>query len=388
MGLQIEFGLPERISCTFMSSNTHSLPTRTFNPALPHIASLDGLRGVAILLVLAVHTGLAFRDNPHDILPFLSRLGWIGVDLFFVLSGFLITRILLSTTSSKNYFTTFYMRRSLRIFPIYYVALLITALVIIIRHNQVSTYIPDVLWCLTYLQNFIIGHNPFIFFEPLGPYWSLAIEEQFYVCWPLIVLWAGAKRLPWLCGGLIILIGLVRSVAVVDGLDVWQAYMYTPFRTDALLCGAFIAATPQIAQRYRLVILGMGLILSGTAMLVAKSIDHFTQPMCEYGLTGVDLVFAAVLIFLIEGKDHKIFVTSALLSAIGRVSYCMYIVHYAVIIALWKLQFHVYLYSHSNKSIGWIVFMVTTGLLSFLIASLSYRFFEAPILSLKSRWRY
>src|SRR5687767_14913517 len=148
----------------------------------PYYPALDGLRGVAILLVVIYHN-FGFISQ--------SYFGWLGVDLFFVLSGFLITDILLRTVNDPKFLSNFYMRRVLRIFPLYYASLLLFLFIVApLTSDKIewNYYQENQVYLWTYLQNWL-----YIFKEPgsaaiLNHYWSLAVEEQFYIFWPLVIL--------------------------------------------------------------------------------------------------------------------------------------------------------------------------------------------------------
>ena len=158
------------------------MASRPLIPLPEHIPALDGLRGIAILLVLAFHTELLPTLKP------LARDGWAGVDLFFVLSGFLITRILLKSRNSPRYFTNFYARRILRIWPVYFGILLFVFASE--RYRLLGDSATSWWWIslATFTQNFYIGAYGWNALPDwLGPTWSLGIEEQFYLIWPLLV---------------------------------------------------------------------------------------------------------------------------------------------------------------------------------------------------------
>ena len=211
--------------------------------------ALDGLRGLAILLVVIYHN-FGFID--------VFFFGWLGVDLFFVLSGFLITEILLNTLNEKNYLRNFYVRRALRIFPLYYVCLVIF-LIIMPRLNtnlDLKYYTDNQVWIWTYLQNWL-----YIFKNPdqtntLNHLWSLAVEEQFYLLWPLAIL---VLRKPKL-----LLLSISILLLAVLGLRLWVwnnhiadlAYfnLYTFTRIDGICIGCMVALLLRInkdfLQRY------------------------------------------------------------------------------------------------------------------------------------------
>ena len=171
-----------------------------------HLYALDGVRGIAILLVLFCH--FFFISTPSNLYEFvlqkLGDYGNLGVDLFFVLSGFLITGILMDTKGKENYFKNFIIRRSLRIFPLYYFVLIIIFLIMplfsIFNGPLMDRVLEGEVYAWTYTYNFFIAEKqswpPFI-----GHFWSLAVEEQFYLVWPLAVYLLSTealKRFSWL----------------------------------------------------------------------------------------------------------------------------------------------------------------------------------------------
>lgn len=218
-----------------------------FDPT-QHAPALDGLRGVAILLVLLTHgTVLAPSTRLEQAVLAPMMLGWCGVDLFFVLSGFLITSILLHTRGGKEYFRAFYARRALRILPLYYL-LLVFVLVVLPRfaHLKAADFADASSHQWTYwlfLSNFKNALEGDFGHPMLAVTWSLAIEEQFYLLWPLVVLLAGPRGLRWLCpivasGALVCRLTLSTAV----GADPVALYTLTPCRLDGLALGALVAA--------------------------------------------------------------------------------------------------------------------------------------------------
>src|SRR6201996_2853221 len=155
-----------------------------------HIPQLDGMRGLAILLVLLAHSTDVFTGVPF--FRWIDGYGSLGVQLFFVLSGFLITRILLDTRDTPYYFRNFFAKRSLRIYPLYY-ALLIFVMFSGLVHQHGVRWWPYTL----FLSNLVYGDTTQP--APLGPVWTLAVEEQFYIFWPVIVSFLPRRRLEQLC---------------------------------------------------------------------------------------------------------------------------------------------------------------------------------------------
>jgi peptidoglycan/LPS O-acetylase OafA/YrhL len=202
-----------------------------------YVPTLDGLRGIAILVVMLFHymTGSYHWPVLKQVFR-LCRMGWLGVDLFFVLSGFLITGILLHTKSRPHYFRNFYVRRTLRIFPLYYVVLLgvftVGALVsslhtptfLALQHRQVYLWTYSVNWVNWFRSDLLFVAD----WIEANHFWSLAVEEQFYLVWPTVVFLLSSRTLSSLC---VVLVGgawVLRMAGV--------AFHFVPpiFRADNL----------------------------------------------------------------------------------------------------------------------------------------------------------
>jgi len=214
-----------------------------------HWSELDGMRGLAILPVLLLHFTKDIGFTPHatvdHVYLFVASLGWWGVDLFFVLSGFLITGILLDAKGSTHALRNFYIRRTLRIFPVYY-AYLAAMLIILPSFEWWRTHAPPAgeggLWLWLYLTNIRQAFsNSFEVVPPFtGHFWSLAVEEQFYLIWPWLVYAIDCRRLRRICLVLIIASPMPRAALGFTG---WWVTGYTlmPTRMDSLLMGALVA---------------------------------------------------------------------------------------------------------------------------------------------------
>ncbi|MCC6724504.1 MAG: acyltransferase [Saprospiraceae bacterium] len=214
-----------------------------------YIKSLDGVRGIAILLVLFAHTTVLIPKSAFDeIYTQIAWTGWIGVDLFFCLSGFLITRILLSAKSKPDYFKNFYARRFLRIFPLFY--LIVFICLVILPHiphpkaNNFGRIAGDEIYYWTYLSNFIIAIRQQLRHGILDASWSLSIEEQFYMLWPLIIYWVRNTRLLPITLGLAVVALITRIlIATFSSSEGWWYYTFyfTCCRWDGLALGGFLA---------------------------------------------------------------------------------------------------------------------------------------------------
>jgi peptidoglycan/LPS O-acetylase OafA/YrhL len=355
-----------------------------------HLAGLDGVRGLAICLVLLYH----YRFNPlpgtalGKQLQDLTQSGWCGVDLFFVLSGFLITRILVDTVNTEGYFRVFYARRVLRIFPLYYgllfVALILTQPLQIDWHNRQYLY-------LAYLQN--TGIDPHAFGRPLSPMftlnhlWSLAVEEQFYLAWPLVVWWVRNERtLLMITGAGAAAALLLRVVMVAFHVKLSVVYLFTACRADSLLCGAALALALRAwplhwFKRWPVWIFwGAMTPLVIAAWRSGGSIDHLTSGFVStIGFTLLAVAFAAVVALAADGRSmtSRLF-RAAPLRWLGRRSYGVYILHLPVLAVVgWLMRGSPELTSHLAALAATLV-----------LAWLSFRYFETPILKLKRKFEY
>ena len=216
-----------------------------------HIPALDGVRALAILLVMGVHTDVFFRSQPTAgtrLVDAVMGFGWGGVDLFFVLSGFLITGILFDTRAAPGYYTSFYARRALRIFPLYYVALAVILLVLPILgamwHHATPKLFEHQAWLWTYTTNIGIALHGRWELAATGQtvlFWSLAVEEQFYLVWPFLVAALSPRALTRLAGAMVVGALLLRLGLVFWGDHVVAVYVSTLTRMDALAMGALVA---------------------------------------------------------------------------------------------------------------------------------------------------
>lgn len=268
-----------------------------------HFAALDGLRGVAILLVLlhgfdVIRPSGMFERALDDSLD----LGWIGVQLFFVLSGFLITGILLDTRRASSYYRSFFKRRFLRIFPLYYGVLIIAFVLMPLLAGPIDGRAHQ-WWLWIYVANFTA---PFGAGVPAFPhFWSLCVEEQFYLLWPLLVRHLGRR-------GVIVLSSILVLVAVASRIYVRHrlgepigheaAYSFTPCRMDALAIGALVAALirsggdlARVARRQsaKITVVGVLVLLAG---IVAGHLQRTGAMMQTFGYTVIALGFALLLV--------------------------------------------------------------------------------------------
>ena len=228
-------------------------PAGRSTPAGPnlrmHLPALDGVRGLAVLMVLLFHFvgDVPPSGSVERMIVGVTKYGAFGVELFFVLSGFLITGILYDTHDGRYYFRNFYMRRLLRIFPLYYGVLalvfLVAPLIPRLRGPTLDYLLDRQAWAWLYAVNIYIARQGEWSFSYLNHFWSLAIEEHFYFFWPLVVFALARKPRVLITVSLAIALGamLARLTGSLMGLSWWTTYTFTPFRLDGLALGAFLA---------------------------------------------------------------------------------------------------------------------------------------------------
>ena len=365
-------------------------------PAPGRVPQLDGLRGIAILVVLVSH----FWSYPagYDAINRLVRTGWVAVDLFFVLSGFLITGILWDARDSPGYYRNYFARRVLRVFPLYYALLGVVFLLLPLHGTspELQAVIRDRPLYLAYLANVALVLHGWQLFA-LDITWSLAIEEQFYIVWPFVVRQLSLRGLLLGLTGTVLVVPLIRTIAWLGFGVGWMAtHMLTFFRLDGLALGGLVALgvrhgslTPALRRVALCVLAVVGLLL-----VVLIETDRFARNSLLVGTIGYSLLavfFAALLVCsLPAGSRLTRLLSHAALCRIGVVSYGMYLVHplcwLVVGAALAKLGMDVHTLTRSAlANAGLAAVVLSIG--AYGLAELSFRYFESPILALKERFR-
>ncbi len=351
------------------------------------IPELDGLRGIAILLVLMFHL------TPAGIPLFAAyfvQSGWLGVDLFFVLSGYLITGILVDSAGRAGYYRDFILRRTLRIFPLYFACLAAAC---------IRTYLPGYArgrgffesggwWYIAYLGNlYVFLQNKWPADPALIPLWSLQVEEQFYLTFPLLVAVVTRKNLARLLLAAVIVAPLLRMAMVwAMPANITGTYVLTPCSMDTLALGGFIA----VAQRNSAAWLRSRSVAIITALSGAALVwicwrygpSPWSNIMRTAGFTAAGLLFAGTLILVVHQRRPILIAVCRFqpLVWIGTISYGIYLFHLLVFDFVRDYP-RVSRVPPGSFLEALVCFIVTIG-----AAWLSWRFFESPILRLRERF--
>lgn len=365
--------------------------------------ALDGVRGLALLVVVmhnTAWTGGASDQLAVKLYRAAAAAGWVGVQLFFVLSGLLITNILLNARGSSCYFQRFYVRRSLRIFPLYYAMIAIAVFVA-----------APLAWSVTWAESVYRHQWAFWLYlsnwtEPLvggvrglSHLWSLAVEEQFYLVWPALVLWLAPRRLLWLVLVIVASAPLVRMSLLQSGLPPLVAYNFTVARMDALAAGALLALCLRDQLMRALLSRWLpALTATGSALLVLlimrqRGFHPEEPPVLILGQTLAALL-CFCLLAITQLADtlpagavlNRAFSASALRN-VGTYSYAMYLVHAPLQALLQAVSAPVVQRDdgpwHLPRLLAYSALILA---LSYATARLTWVLIEQPALRLKERW--
>ena len=344
------------------------------------IPALDGLRGLAILGVIVLHVSRVLPGAASSSWGQVAQVGWIGVDLFFVLSGFLITGVLLDTRDRPGYYRRFYRNRVLRIFPLYY---LMVAGVLFVAPSLLGTvHRPDEsaerLSFLLYLPNWRMALNggDWTKLHPmLSPFWSLAVEEQFYLVWPIVVFFARPRTLKVICATGIIGACAARVAALALGVAPETVYVLTPFRFDALLVGAGLALAVRGHVRLEARLVKWAAVYFAALMCVRDLWMGglvFEDPfVMTIGYSAVAIAFGGLLYRVVaaapESRVRRV-CENRVLRGCGTISYGLYV-------------FHVPVLSLTMRAIHSVQIAAAVGVAaSFVVATLSWHLMEKQIL--------
>jgi peptidoglycan/LPS O-acetylase OafA/YrhL len=358
-----------------------SNPANEFNPALHNIPALDGVRGVAIILVLIVHA--YYRGPDLDAGPFARSLfifGWTGVELFFVLSGFLITSILLREYGQDAALKRFWAHRAARIMPLYFAILLVFFLVSFLplpaKAELPFTNLREQIWVyLLYLSNFgdLLGFDTEEANKLLGPVWSLAVEQHYYLAWPLVVLTLGRLR-----ARAVLLIAYIASVVAryfyASDATALIVYHTTFLHFDGIAIGSLVALwLPELVTLRRYWGLAFWIVAgSMIAVFLAAGTTHYSSPTVEkYGYVLIAISYAFFVLSVLNSRLLSKLFGTQILRSMGKYSYFIYLFHGPFLMALSQLNL-------ASGFLSWMVFFVGYTVASYMAGTVSWKLLEKP----------
>lgn len=357
---------------TIDPSENDRRPIPLYQPKLgSHLPALDAVRGLAILMATVYRFGSFGPDDPTSIGRAFTRIltyGSHGVDLFFVLSGFLITGILFDAKGTDHYFRNFYMRRTLRIFPLYYGVLFIAFIA---------------------LPLFGVGLGWF------NHFWSLAVEEQFYLFWPLVIFLCNRRRAMAVCFGCIVLATGIRIGLALMGNQAVAIEALTPCRLDALAAGALLAlaARGPLGVRGLVPVARISMLVSGAGLVAVVlwlgrrwRIDQDGDLAIKFTL--FTWLFAGLIVLVLAAPPDTIvgrFWNLSLLRFFGKYSYGWYVFQNLLIpFTLAHFSAETLAASAGSVFIGRVLYIAIMGVATLLIAIVSWNMYEKHFLRLKA----
>lgn len=369
------------------------------------LAALDGLRGLAILLVMILHFSQDGILNPQALpdrwFAAVASYGWCGVTLFFVLSGFLITRILCDTRERPGYFLDFHMNRASRILPVYFgfLALWLWLGPLLYPWPEDFMSAPSWWWWWTFTGNLLQAWRGDL--DAAAPFtahfWSLAVEAQFYLAWPVVVLACTRRSLVFTCVACIVASVLLRTVFVLSG-NLVAPYVMMPARMDALAAGALVAVWGRESDSWSwLRTWAPSVVAVSFALFVAiaaapSSPDFVADLVTIVGHTALAVGFGALLVLTIDpdpGRRTATALGHCALRFFGRYSYTLYVVH--PLVAFWVART---LFDAKglpaiggSQLPGQLVFMAVAGGASVVCSLLIWHLYEKHFLHLRGRFR-
>ena len=365
--------------------------------------ALDGLRGFAMLLVFLWHCTFLGTNTVLDRL-FLEVLhySWIGMHMFFALSGFLITGILLDSKTNDGYFGNFYARRFLRIFPLYYLVLAISFFVLPHLHHAKAERFAAIAgdeWSYwLYVSNFTIAKAGQWRHAIVDVSWSLAVEEQFYIVWPLVVYMLSLKGVARVCYATLAVAFATRLYLTLEGGNEMLVYVSTVTRCDAIAAGAIAAIVLRdpgrfhaLLHRYRIPALYVA--TAGMFALLAYTGGDYDRPLAMIAGHGIVAVFSGLLILNLvrppSGSKLVACFNWAFFRMVGKYSYAIYLFHLPLRAVIRDLLYppSAYLTLWGSALPGQIIFYILSGAFVLSAAWLSFHLFESKFLGLQKYFK-
>jgi len=350
-----------------------------------YIPELDGLRGIAYLLILLYHFFIFIPG---------AEFGWIGVEIFFCLSGYLITNILLKSRTRQNWYFYFYLRRILRIFPLYFFFLLLLLIVgyFFSPGPYLHFFLKYKLFYFLYLQNWLyvfLQTDPTTF---LNHFWTLAVEEQYYLLWPLILLTIKKeiRLLYFLLGAMVSIIGLRTYFLAYPVFNLNWPTLFTYTRIDGLILGSALALLHHYtisggSRKIKLLFAGL-LVFQALCLLYL----YFNTPAkpdykaaCGYFLTAAGFSGLIQLVLRKKVKAINRLLSNSFLLFTGRISYGLYIFHWPVYVLLNPPLVTYFRAIALPQTPVLLISALICVAISYLLGYISYTYFEKRFIALK-----
>jgi peptidoglycan/LPS O-acetylase OafA/YrhL len=364
-----------------------------------HIPALDGLRGLAIVLVLLFHfVPLGGGTTTIGwVTKCFAALGWCGVDLFFVLSGFLITGILFDAKGSEHYFRNFYMRRVLRIFPLYFGVLILIFMIIPLWRPMTSyddqRLVANQQWLWLYAanippamtNNWPLSSN----WVRLSHFWSLAVEEHFYLVWPAVVFLYSRKTLMKICAALMVA-GLICRTLAYFYINHLAAYALTPCRMDELALGALIGLASKGAGGIKELVRGAKWVAGISAIALAIIWSRQKESLnYTLSMSVVSIFFGAVLVLGVNGQIAGKLFSNPVMRFFGKYSYGIYVFHWMLAPFFNEVFGYEKLIRMTGSRVAGVGLSTAIAItISTAVGMLSWHLFEKHMLKLKRYFEY
>jgi peptidoglycan/LPS O-acetylase OafA/YrhL len=370
-----------------------------------HLPVLDGVRGLAVMMVLVFHfVGQMLPTNSAErAIVAVTKHGLLGVDLFFVLSGFLITGLLYEAHDKQHYLRNFYMRRVLRIFPLYYGVLalvfFVAPLIPQLRGPTLDGLLDRQAWAWLYGVNvYLAGHEEWSF-SYLNHFWSLSVEEHFYLVWPFVVLLLARRPRALIAVSLAISLGamLGRVIGIAMGLSWWTTVVLTPFKLDGLALGAFLAVLVRqpggldwlVRGLPRVTVVVGGFVVATFVWTVLVSRQGL-ELVASIRVALFQILLACLLVWALIAPQPGVtsrFFRSRAMVFFGTYSYGLYVYHHFISYYLAANRTELELANRLGSHGLAIALQATLGIsISVALAYLSYELFEKRFLNLKRRF--
>ncbi len=355
-----------------------------------YFPALDGLRFLAFLLVFLHHVSF-YLETLNPFWSFFRSSGWIGVDIFFVLTGFLVTILLLQERAEHGHFSLkrFLLRRTLRIWPLYFMALLVGYVLspqFFGTFNQ-NEMIQRLSWYLVFLGNWNVVFQGYGSYRAISELWAISVDQQFYIFWPLVLLYTKTLKKALLISSVVIVMAIVlRAYLLGAGVQHPSIYTNTFARMDVFLYGALLAFVYFFKQNfldklqflYSQFLQALVLLFLGGFLYLVHQTDPFAirHGIWGYVITGSFITYLVLCCIKDKGWLGRVG-NVRMFRELGKVSYGLYIWH------VLALELVVFLFKQSLDGLELTILALP---LTILFGYFSYNFFEKPFLNLKSKF--